>query len=63
MKDAIDWIEAEKPLEIKPIKTTRTQLQIVMGAEDAWLAPFLIATDVYICPSDAMAKMRKGGSR
>lgn len=61
MKDALDWVETTQPLVIKPVKTGRSQLQIVSLAEDAqWLAPFLIATDIYICPSEAMVKVRKG---
>jgi hypothetical protein len=63
MREAIDWVQVERPLEVRPTKPTRTQLQIAMLAEDTWLAPHLIATDLYICPSEAMAKMRKGGSR
>lgn len=63
MREAIDWVEVERPLEVRPTKTTRTQLQIVMLIEDTRLAPYLIPTDFYICPSEAMAKMRKGATR
>lgn len=63
MKDAIDWIETEKPLDIKPEASGRTHLQIVMLAEDTWLLPYLIPTDMYICPSVAIARVRKGATR
>lgn len=63
MKSAMDWVEIEKPLVIKPQPSGRTQLQIVTLVEDTWLAPYLIPVDVYICPSEAMVKMRKGGTQ
>lgn len=34
----------------------RTQFQIATLAEATWLAPYIIATDVYICPSEVMER-------
>lgn len=54
MSDFVDVIE-RLPNSDKPREAGRTRLQAVMLAEMTWLQPFLIPTDVYICPSEVMA--------
>lgn len=59
--NALDWLAESKTIRPTAKKSSRTQLQIVSLAEDTWLAPHLIPTDIYICPTEAMRT--KGGAR
>lgn len=61
--EILDWVEQNKVIRPTPKKSSRTQLQIVMLAEDTWLAQHLIPVDSYICPSEAIVKMRTRGSK
>lgn len=56
---ATDMRETMPNIPLLPGQRPRTQFQVVVTAEDTWLKPYLIETDIYICPSEAMHKIRR----